>query len=117
MLCPWQSVYARFWLTIAPQTSRWTPLRKSVYEPIPARLIHKSSPKCQRQQKEAVKKTGGPSRGGLNTKIHAIVDGLGIPVEFLLSQLVNLLHCITSFMTFLYYVTVLFIIAKGEGKI
>jgi transposase len=25
------------------------------------------------------------SKGGLNTKIHAIVDGLGNPVEFLLS--------------------------------
>ena len=25
------------------------------------------------------------SRGGLNTKVHAIVDGLGNPVEFMLS--------------------------------
>jgi len=37
----------------------------------------------------AVKKTQnkavGHTRGGLNTKIHAIVDGLGNPVEFLLS--------------------------------
>jgi transposase len=30
-------------------------------------------------------KAVGCSRGGLNTKIHAIVDGLGNPVEFLLS--------------------------------
>jgi transposase len=30
-------------------------------------------------------KAVGRSRGGLNTKIHAIVDGLGNPVEFLLS--------------------------------
>jgi len=27
----------------------------------------------------------GPTKGGLNTKIHAIVDGLGNPVAFLLS--------------------------------
>lgn len=30
-------------------------------------------------------KAVGLTRGGLNTKIHAIVDGLGNPVEFLLS--------------------------------
>ena len=30
-------------------------------------------------------KAVGRTRGGLNTKIHAIVDGLGNPVEFLLS--------------------------------
>lgn len=30
-------------------------------------------------------KAVGRSKGGLNTKIHAIVDGLGNPVEFLLS--------------------------------
>lgn len=30
-------------------------------------------------------KAVGRSRGGLNTKIHAVVDGLGNPVEFLLS--------------------------------
>ena len=27
----------------------------------------------------------GRTRGGLNTKLHAIVDGLGNPVEFMLS--------------------------------
>lgn len=30
-------------------------------------------------------KAGGRTKGGLNTKIHAIVDGLGNPVAFLLS--------------------------------
>ncbi|WP_418055082.1 transposase, partial [Pseudoflavonifractor phocaeensis] len=30
-------------------------------------------------------KAVGRTRGGLNTKIHAIVDGLGNPVDFLLS--------------------------------
>ena len=27
----------------------------------------------------------GRTRGGLNTKLHAIVDGLGNPIEFLIS--------------------------------
>jgi transposase len=36
-------------------------------------------------QKRGETKAVGRSRGGLNTKIHAIVDGLGNPVEFLLS--------------------------------
>ena len=30
-------------------------------------------------------KAVGRTRGGLNTKLHAIVDGLGNPVKFLLS--------------------------------
>ena len=30
-------------------------------------------------------KAVGRTRGGLNTKIHAVVDGLGNPVKFLLS--------------------------------
>ena len=30
-------------------------------------------------------KAVGRTRGGLNTKLHAIVDGLGNPVEFMLS--------------------------------
>lgn len=34
---------------------------------------------------KAKDKAVGRSRGGLNTKIHAIVDGLGNPVKFLLS--------------------------------
>lgn len=36
-------------------------------------------------QKRGERKAVGRSHGGLNTKIHAIVDGLGNPVEFLLS--------------------------------
>src|SRR5699024_8527618 len=35
--------------------------------------------------KKAADKAVGRTRGGLNTKLHAIVDGLGNPVEFLLS--------------------------------
>ena len=30
-------------------------------------------------------KAVGRTKGGLNTKLHAIVDGLGNPVEFMLS--------------------------------
>ena len=30
-------------------------------------------------------KAVGRTRGGLNTKLHVVVDGLGNPVEFLLS--------------------------------
>ena len=35
--------------------------------------------------KKTENKAVGCSRGGLNTKLHVIVDGLGNPVEFLLS--------------------------------
>ena len=35
--------------------------------------------------KKTENKAVGRTRGGLNTKLHAIVDGLGNPVEFLLS--------------------------------
>ena len=35
--------------------------------------------------KKATDKAVGRTRGGLNTKLHAIVDGLGNPVEFMLS--------------------------------
>ena len=35
-------------------------------------------------QKRA-EKSIGRTRGGLNTKLHTIVDGLGNPVEFLIS--------------------------------
>ena len=35
--------------------------------------------------KKTTNKAVGRTRGGLNTKLHTIVDGLGNPVEFLLS--------------------------------
>ena len=35
--------------------------------------------------KKTANKAVGRTRGGLNTKLHTIVDGLGNPVEFLLS--------------------------------
>ena len=52
--------------------------------------IFRLTPLAQRfiKARTGMKKGGkavGLTRGGLNTKIHAIVDGLGNPVEFLLS--------------------------------
>lgn len=41
--------------------------------------------KCEWRSKKDEPKAIGRSRGGLTTKIHAVVDGLGNPVEFLLS--------------------------------
>ncbi len=41
--------------------------------------------KVQMAGEQTENKTVGRTRGGLNTKLHAIVDGLGNPVEFLLS--------------------------------
>ena len=35
--------------------------------------------------KKAADKAVGRTRGGWNTKLHTVVDGLGNPVEFLLS--------------------------------
>ena len=35
--------------------------------------------------KKTADKAVGRTRGGWNTKLHAVVDGLGNPVEFLLS--------------------------------
>ena len=41
--------------------------------------------KAQMVGKKTENKAVGRTKGGLNTKIHAIVDGLGDPVAFLLS--------------------------------
>ena len=35
--------------------------------------------------KKTENKSVGRTRGGLNSKLHAVVDGLGNPVEFVLS--------------------------------
>ena len=37
------------------------------------------------EKEKTADKAIGRTRGGLNTKLHAIVDGLGNPVEFMLS--------------------------------
>ena len=59
---PWQSVYARVWIQPA---SRFM--------------------KVPMEGEKTANKAVGRTRGGLNTKLHAIVDGLGNPVEFMLS--------------------------------
>ena len=41
--------------------------------------------KAQMAGKKTADKAVGRTRGGWNTKLHAVVDGLGNPVEFLLS--------------------------------
>ena len=43
--------------------------------------VHESATGGEKTADKAV----GRTRGGLNTRIHAVVDGLGNPVEFLLS--------------------------------
>ena len=85
---PWSSVYARF--------AKW--LNEGLWERIFAELnqdadtenlsidstcvkVHESSNGGEKTENKAV----GRTKGGLNTKIHAIVDGLGNPVAFLLS--------------------------------
>lgn len=41
--------------------------------------------KAQMAGKKTADKAVGRTKGGWNTKLHAVVDGLGNPVEFLLS--------------------------------
>ena len=59
--------------TLTLRISRWTQL--------PARCI-----KAPMEGKKSENKAVGVSRGGRNAKIHALVDGLGNPLAFLLSS-------------------------------
>ena len=85
---PWQSVYARF--------AKWRDdgTLKAVFHALSEDAdmenlcmdstcvkVHGSANGGEKTADKAV----GRTRGGLNTKIHAVVDGLGNPVEFLLS--------------------------------
>ena len=45
-----------------------------------------SSPTCQRGQKRGYHEETGRIRGGLTTKVHAVTDGLGNLLRFLLSS-------------------------------
>nr|WP_300129960.1 IS5 family transposase [uncultured Butyricicoccus sp.] len=85
---PWQSVYARF--------AKWRDdgTLKKVFRALSEDAdtenlsmdstcikVHESANGGEKRANKAV----GRTRGGLNTKLHAIVDSLGNPVEFLLS--------------------------------
>ncbi len=85
---PWQSVYARFakwrdsgiWKAILQVLVSDADKENLSIDSTSIR-VHESS----NGQKKTKDKAIGRSRGGLTTKIHAIVDGLGNPVQFLLS--------------------------------
>ena len=85
---PWQSVYARF--------AKWRDdgTLEAVFRALSADadmenlsldstciMVHKSANGGKKTTDKAI----GRTRGGLNTKLHTIVDGLGNPVEFMLS--------------------------------
>ena len=85
---PWQSVYARF--------AKWRDdgTLEAIFRALSADAdmenlsldstcikVHESANGGEKTADTAV----GRTRGGLNTKLHAIVDGLGNPVEFMLS--------------------------------
>ena len=85
---PWQSVYAR--------SAKWRDdgTLEAIFRALSADAdkenlsldstcikVHESANGGRKTADKAV----GRTRGGLNTKLHAIVDGLGNPVEFMLS--------------------------------
>lgn len=85
---PWQSIYARF--------AKWRDdgTLEAVFHTLPADAdmenlsmdstcvkVHESANGGEKTADKAV----GRTKGGWNTKLHAVVDGLGNPVEFLLS--------------------------------
>ena len=67
---PWQSVYARF--------AKW---RENLSLDSTCIKVHESANGGGKTADKAI----GRTKGGLNTKLHTIVDGLGNPVEFMLS--------------------------------
>ena len=85
---PWQSVYARF------SKRRDDGTLKAVFHALSGDADMKNlsvDSTCVKVQESAnggektADKAVGRTRGGWNTKLHAVVDGLGNPVEFLLS--------------------------------
>ena len=85
---PWQSVYARFakWRDDGILESIFNELSKeadteNLSIDSTCIKVHESSNGGEKTENKAI----GRTKGGLNTKIHAIVDGLGNPVAFLLS--------------------------------
>ena len=85
---PWQSVYARFakWCS----DGIWEHVFSALNQDADTENLSIDSTCVKvRESSNGGEKTGnkavGRTKGGLNTKIHAIVDGLGNPVVFLLS--------------------------------
>ena len=85
---PWQFVCARFakWKDDDTLKTMFLVLSKDADMEIlsidsACIKVHESTKKVGKTENKAV----GRTRGRLNTKIHAVVDGLGNPVEFLLS--------------------------------
>ena len=84
---PWQSVYVQFdkWRddgtleTVFHALSEDADMENLSIDSTCVK-IHGSANGGEKTADKAV----GRTRGGLNTKIHAVVDGLGNPVEFLL---------------------------------
>ncbi len=71
------TVHWRPYFVRCPQMRIWKTL---VWTPPASRFT-----KVPMEGKKTADKAIGRTRGGLNTKLHAIVDGLGNPVEFMLS--------------------------------
>ena len=85
---PWQSVYARFakWRDDGTLEAVFRALsedadKENLSIDSTCIKVHESANGGEKTEHKAV----GRTRGGLNTKLHVIVDGLGNPVEFLLS--------------------------------
>ena len=85
---PWQSVYARFvkWRNEGIWEKSFSELSQDADTEnlsIDSTCIkfHESSNGGEKTENNVV----GRTKGGLNTKIHVIIDGLGNPVTFLLS--------------------------------
>src|SRR3989449_5148991 len=97
--CPWRDLPERFgyWKSVHQRFSRWA--TSGVFERIFKALasdhdneymmIDATIVRAHQHSAGARKKNGeqaiGRSRGGLSTKIHALVDALGNPVELMLS--------------------------------
>ena len=84
---PWQSVYARFakWRDDGTLEGVFHALSEAadmenLSMDSTCVKVHESANGGKKTADKAV----GRTRGGLNTKIHAVVDGLGNPLEFLL---------------------------------
>ena len=85
---PWQSVYARFakWRDDGTLEAVFHALSEdadmeNLSVDSTCVKVHESANGGEKTADKAV----GRTRGGLNTKLHPVVDGLGNPVEFLLS--------------------------------